>query len=56
MIVPNLQAHWDSIIYDGTLHQAATNLLEARHDVASDGADQGRNVIHETFWETVLSG
>lgn len=31
-------------------------LLEARHNVASNGADQGCNVIHEALWETVLPG
>lgn len=35
---------------------AVTYLLETRHNVASDGADQGCNVIHEAFWETVLPG
>lgn len=33
-----------------------TDLLEARHDVTSDGADQGRDVIHEAFREAVLPG
>lgn len=33
-----------------------TDLLEARHDVPSDGADQGRDVVHEAFREAVLPG
>lgn len=35
-------------------HYAFTYLLEARHNVASNGADQGCDVIHETLWETIL--
>lgn len=33
-----------------------TDLLEARHDVTSNGADQGRDVIHKAFREAVLPG
>lgn len=32
------------------------DLLEARHDVTGDGADQRRDIIHETLREAVLPG
>lgn len=33
-----------------------SHLLETRHDVTRDGADQGRDVIHEALGEAVLPG
>lgn len=36
--------------------RTAADLLEARHDVASDGADQRRDVVHEALGEAVLPG
>lgn len=47
-----LQTPWVS---DGS-QLSFTDLLEARHDVTSDGADQGRDVIHEALREAVLPG
>ncbi len=47
-------AHWEPVIPWNT--SRGCYLLEARHNVTSDGADQGCNVIHEALWETVLPG
>lgn len=33
-----------------------SHLLETRHNVTRNGADQGRDVIHEALGETVLPG
>lgn len=33
-----------------------SHLLETRHDVTRDGADQGCDVIHEAFRETIFPG
>lgn len=56
MIFNRLHAHQEVLIFSRNSHQAVTNLLEARHDVPGDGADQSCNVIHEALWETVLPG
>lgn len=42
--------------YHKILNWVISYLLEARHNVSSNGADQGCNVIHEAFRETVLPG
>lgn len=39
---------------EGTL--LFSHLLETRNDVTRNGADQGCDVIHEAFGETVLPG
>lgn len=33
-----------------------SHLLETRHNVTRNGADQGCDVIHEAFGETILPG
>lgn len=50
---PNWQASYKHL---KTQNWVIIYLLEARHNVTSDGADQSCDVVHEAFWETVLPG